>query len=258
MTKATTTKILPVHLVIPDTQVRPGVDTQHLLWAGKYVAAIKPDVVVHLGDHWDMPSLSSYEKAGSKYFEGKRVGQDIAAGNDGLRLLMKGMGRFRPSRMVMLRGNHEDRITRALNTDPKLEGLIGFHLFNDVALGWEVHDFLDPVEIDGISYAHYWANPLTGRPYAGSIDNMLRTIGFSFTQGHRQGKWVGGRELNNGKTQRGLVVGSFYQHDEDYLGPQGNRHWRGLVVCREVANGTYDMMEVSLGYLARRYGGVDR
>ena len=42
------------HLVIPDTQVKPGNSVDHLYWDGKYAAATKPDVIIHLWDHWDM------------------------------------------------------------------------------------------------------------------------------------------------------------------------------------------------------------
>lgn len=247
----------PTHIVIPDTQCKPGVPLDHLKWAGQYIAERKPDVVVHLGDHWDLPSLSSYESKGSHYFEGKRLKADIEAGNSGLDLLMEGMGGFRPERMVMLRGNHEDRLTRAINENPtQLAGLVGFENFNDVAHGWEVIDYLTPVTIDDISYAHYFYHPNTGRAYSGSVDNMLRNIGHSFTMGHQQGKRMGSRELGNGDTQRGLVVGSFYQHQEDYKGPQGNHHWRGIIACHELGGGTYDLMEVSIDFLRNRFGGT--
>ena len=63
--------------VIPDTQVKKGVPIDHLLYAGKYIAEKKPDVIVHIGDHWDMPSLSSYDK-GKKSFEGRRYKDDIS------------------------------------------------------------------------------------------------------------------------------------------------------------------------------------
>jgi len=49
------------HLVIPDTQVKPEHSVKHLRWAGQYAADKKPDVIIHIGDHWDMPSLSSYD-----------------------------------------------------------------------------------------------------------------------------------------------------------------------------------------------------
>jgi len=75
-------------LVIPDTQCKPDTPTKHLTWAGKAICDYKPDIVIHLGDHWDMPSLSSHDKAGSKYFEGKRYLADIEAGNVGMEALL--------------------------------------------------------------------------------------------------------------------------------------------------------------------------
>ncbi len=150
------------HFIIPDTQCKPDVPLEHLYWAGRYARERKPDVIIHLGDHWDFPSLSAYEKPGSKYFEGKRVVADIEAGNRGLCLFEKGLGGWQPKRKILLRGNHEDRLTRMLNDNPKFEDLVGFEQFEDKALGWEVHDFLEPVEIDGLTYSHCYATPGTG------------------------------------------------------------------------------------------------
>jgi hypothetical protein len=45
--------------VVPDTQVKPDAPIDHLLWAGRYAVDRKPDVVVFIGDHWDMPSLEA-------------------------------------------------------------------------------------------------------------------------------------------------------------------------------------------------------
>ncbi len=241
------------HFIIPDTQSKPDVPLDHMLWAGRYAAEQKPDVVVHLGDNWDFPSLSSYEKPGSKYFEGKRVLADIDAGNEALRLFEKGLRNWQPKRKILLRGNHEDRLTRMLNENPKFEDIVGFHQFNDVELGWEVHDFLEPVEVDSLTYSHYFATPGTGRPYSGSIDTMLRNIGFSFVAGHQQGLRWGRRELTNGRALTGLVAGSFYQHREAYLTPQGNDHKRCLVILHEVLDGDSDPMVVSLDFLRRKF-----
>ena len=47
-----------------------------------------------------------------------------------------------------------------------------------------------------------------------------------------------------------------YLHEEDYKGPQGNTHWRGIIIKHEVAGGEYDPMFVSLDYLCRRYEGI--
>lgn len=48
-------------LVIPDTQVKKGVDVSYLVSIAKYAAQEKPAYIIHLGDHHDMPSLSYYD-----------------------------------------------------------------------------------------------------------------------------------------------------------------------------------------------------
>jgi hypothetical protein len=159
---------------------------------------------------------------------------------------------------VLLRGNHEDRIRRAIEDDAQMDGAMSFdHLLSP---GWEVYDFLVPVFIDGIGYSHFWANPMSGRPLGGMMETRLKNIGHSFTAGHQQTLQTGMRFIHgpNGPVQhRGLVAGACYLHDEDYKGPQGNAHWRGIIVKHEVDGlGGYDLMEVSLDYLCRKYEGV--
>ena len=72
-----------MHMVIPDTQVKPGVAIDHLEWAGKYAQEKQPDVIVMIGDWWDMPSLSSFDK-GKMAFEGRRYVNDIKAGRQAI------------------------------------------------------------------------------------------------------------------------------------------------------------------------------
>lgn len=246
------------HIVIPDTQVRPDVPTEHLEWAGRYigeqVGGRRNVTIVHLGDHWDMPSLSAYDR-GKKAMEGRRYSDDIRAGNEAFALLdgsiREAAPRWKP-RKIILRGNHEDRITRAANDDAWLDGAVS--LDHADTLDWEAHGFLEPVFVDGICYAHYFYPPMSSRPYGGSnIELRLTKIGHSFTMGHQQGLLYGVRSTLTGM-QHGLVCGSFYQHDEEYRGPQQRGEWRGIVVCHEVSDGHYDPMFVSLDYLARRYG----
>lgn len=263
--------------VIPDTQVRPGVRTDHLEWAGKYIADKKPDVVVHLGDHWDMPSLSSYDK-GKATAEGRRVMKDIEAGNRALLDLTIAMGLeemdldnpktakdgllrwrstgYRP-RLIMLRGNHEDRLTRYLNDHPELQGAFE-GAFADERLGWEVVPFLQPVEIGGVSFCHYFprssdgnvAQTKRGAPSARA--QLLREMQ-SCVSGHRQGLDLA-VHTNGKRVIRSIIAGSFYQHAEAYLSPQGNSHWQGMLMLHEVTGGTFSLCEVSLGWLRKKYG----
>lgn len=241
------------HLVIPDTQVKPGVPLDHFRWIGAAIKKYAPDVIVHLGDHWDFPSLSTY--AGPLEKEGRRYQADLDAGNEALHLLHEAMGRFR-GRKVLLRGNHEDRLTRALNVSPTWAGAVGFHQFDDKRLGWEVVDYFHgspkPVEIDGITYAHYFPNPNTGKPIGGTITNRLAKIGTSFVQGHVQGLLQGNVQYATGLIRHGIVAGSAYLHDEEFKG-MANAHWRGIVVLNEVRNGQFCEMPLTLDYLCRKY-----
>ena len=106
--------------------------------------------------------------------------------------------------------------------------------------------------LDGVAYAHFFYNPMTGKPFGGNVESRLKTIGHTFTMGHQQTLMYGLRFVA-GKSQHGLIAGSCYLHDEDYKGPQGNSHWRGIIVKHEVRDGSYDPMFVSLDYLCRRY-----
>lgn len=247
------------HLFIPDTQVKKGVRIDHLERIGKYAAAKRPDIIVHIGDHWDMPSLSSYDK-GKKSYEGRRYRHDIDAGNKAIALLEAPIldeiaasvgtdDEWNPRRVFCL-GNHEQRIQRAIETEPILEGTIGYH---DFALdNWEVYDYKEVVWLDGIAYSHFFANKMSGLPIGGSIENRLNKIGHSFTQGHQQTLMFGCRPTLAG-IQYGLVCGTGYQHDEDYRGYQANDEWRGVVLKNQVKHGSYDPCFVSLEWLKWRY-----
>lgn len=254
---------MTTHLVIPDTQVKPGVPTDNLRWIGRYIVDKKPDVVVHLGDHWDMPSLSSYDK-GKRAMEGRRYRADVEAGNAGMVLLDQALNDYNAMRRrnqkkqylprrVLLRGNHEHRIIRATEMDASLDGTIGYD--DLLSPGWEVHDFLEVVEIDGVCYSHYYANRGTGNPLGGMASTRLKTLGHSFVQGHQQVLEVAVRYVLDAQ-QWGIVAGSAYLHNEDYLGYQGNNHWRGILRLVGVAGGSFDPMFVSLDSLCRRYEGI--
>jgi len=251
--------------ILPDAQVKTGVDTSHLLAAGRYIVDKKPDIVVCLGDFFDMPSLSSYEQPGSKSFEGRRYKDDVDVGNVAMQLLLSPLKEYNDTRskykekkyqprMVFLMGNHEERIGRAINDNPAhLDGIIGY---SDLDLkDWEVYEYQEIVEIEGILFSHCFVNPysLMKNVLGGTIDSKLQKIGQSFCMGHQQHLQFGTRCLPLGKQLIGVVAGSFYSHDEDYAGKQGNYIWRGCVVLNDTKNGFGDIMTLSLDYMKRRY-----
>lgn len=259
---------MATHIVIPDTQAKLGVPTDHLRWIGMYIVdkfKDEPVKIIHLGDHADMPSLSLYDK-GKRAMEGRRYRADIDAANEAWAILNEPLVQLNKTRRAtkhkgwhperhILMGNHEDRILRAVDLDAQLEGVISLSDLNYEKSGWKTHPFREILWLDGVAYAHYFYNHMTGKPLGGNVESRLKNVGHTFTMGHQQTLMYGLRFVA-GQSQHGLVAGACYLHDEDYKGPQGNAHWRGIIVKHEVREGSYDPMFISLDYLCRRYEGV--
>ncbi len=251
------------HLVIPDVQLKPGVPTEHLAWIAQYAVDKRPDVIVIIGDWADMPSLSSYD-VGKKSFEGRTYRDDILAANDGLQMLMAPIKaeierreknhrpRWNP-RLIVTLGNHEHRINRAIEDDRKLEGLISTDDIFFRQWGFEVHPFLEVATVDGVAYSHYFVSGVMGRPVT-TARALLQKKYMSCVAGHQQGYDIATSYRGDGTRITAIIAGSCYLHDESYLNPQSNKHYRGLVMLHEVANGEFDEMKVSLGFLRERYG----
>ena len=244
----------PTILVIADTQAKSEESLEYLLWIGKYIADKKPDIIVHIGDHFDLPSLSSYDKGTSK-IEGKRLYKDIEAGVEGFKFLNLELEKHKDyhPRKVFCLGNHEERLDRYVNEHPELQGTLGTDKLPFDKYGWEVHPFLKPVEIEGIFFVHYLANPMSGKPYGGSAMNILKTVGRSFVVGHKQCLDIAIRPTIDGKQQLGIVNGACYDHFESYKGFIGNNHFRGLTVLHECSDGFAVPMFVSLDYMKEKY-----
>ena len=243
--------------------MKEGVPLEHLTWAGKAIVDYKPDVVVNIGDFADMPSLSTHDVKGSKYFEGKRYTKDVAVVKDAMQMLLaplkemqskqkKNKEKVYKPRMVMLMGNHENRIDRAINNNPTLEGLIST---KDLGYekDWEVHEFLHPVFINGVGFNHYWPVGAMGRA-AGTAGAIISKLHMSCIAGHQQGKQVAYGKRADGQSICAIIAGSYYLHDESYMDKLSNKHWRGLVMLNEVNDGHFDEMFLSIEYMERRYG----
>jgi hypothetical protein len=244
-----------VHLVIPDCQVKPGVPTEHLEWIGNYIVEKQPDVLVQIGDFADMESLNSYAK-GKREAEGKRLAKDIGSVVHAMERLLKPLHdynrtadvKYKPEMHLTL-GNHEYRMEREVEENPKLEGMFDMRDLGYEDAGWTVHDFLKVVTIDGVEFAHYFTSGNMGRPVT-SAAALLRERQCSAVMGHVQHTDMAFHK----KTQNiALFCGICYLHSESYLGPQGNDTRRQIVMLHEVENGKFDPMFVSLRYLQKRY-----
>ena len=255
---------MTMHMVIPDTQVKPGVPIEHLKWAGMYAAKKKPDTIIHIGDHWDMPSLSSYDR-GTKSFEGRTYKDDILAGQRGMGYFMgpileeqarqrKNKEKVWKPKLHFFLGNHEDRISRAIELDRKLDGLIGLGDLGLEKFGWAVHPYLEVVSLDGVNYSHYFTSGVMGRPVT-SARALVTKKHASCVMGHVQKAEIDFQYTAQGKRLTGIFAGCFYQHDEGYLNPQGNQGtWRGIWMLYNINDGEFTLNNIPLEFLRERYG----
>ena len=250
-----------IHLVIPDTHAHPNFHNKRAEWLGKLINDVKPDVVIHLGDSADMPSLSSYDR-GTKAFQGRRYADDINAHLDfNYRLwdIVRASKKRLPER-YFLEGNHEHRIKKAINIQPELEGAISF---DDLDLERFYDHIVEyngrspgVVSVDGISYAHFFISGVMGKAIGGAHPaySILAKGHGSATAGDLHLLSYECQTGIGGKRLQGLVAGCYQDYDADWAGEANKLWWRGVIIKRGVDNGNYDPQFISIQQLRKEYG----
>lgn len=243
--------------VLPDAQVMPGVNMDHLGWYGQFIAEKKPDVIVCIGDFGDFPSLSVFGR-GERDFAEHRYSKDVASFHEGMQMFLGPIEAekvrdktWRPY-LEFFEGNHESHLDRITQQYPFLEGTIDK---TDLCLpeyGWRVHPFLQPAAIGGVAFCHYYPSGLMGRPIS-SASQILAKLHMSAVAGHLQGREIAYSRRADGSSMTAIITGSCYSHSYKYLSPFTNAHWRGALFLHEVRDGQFDEMWLSLNYLRRRY-----
>lgn len=241
--------------IIPDTQVRPDVDTSYLISIAKHIAQVKPDYVIQMGDWHDMPSCSYFDK-GKKSHEVFNFIDDIEAGNDATNLFFDTLdslwrGHKRKCKKIKLRGNHEDRIKKSYEYgDSTLREMIRRFKIDDSR--WDrLLPFLKVIKVEGCYFSHFFPNDNTGKPI-GTAKQLLQKRHSTCIAAHQQGFDYAEQLIFNNKTIHGIIAGSCYLHDEGYKGPN-NHHFRGTLILRNVKDGMFDIERFSLSNLMEKY-----
>lgn len=251
------------YLIVPDSHAHPNHGNERADWLGKLILDRKPDVVVNIGDLFDMPSLSSYDK-GKGSFHGSSYEKDINSGLDFLDRMwhpIKKAKRKQPYK-IFLEGNHEHRLKRVLEYDPQLAGdTYGIsysnyqlsHYHNEVVY----YEGATPgiFTIDGISFAHYFVSGLMGRPIGGEhhASSLLAKNYSSCVCGHSHAVDWSVKSGSNGKTIMGLVAGVYQDYAAPWAGTVNNLWWPGVVYLRGVDEGTYSPEFIGISQIRREY-----
>ncbi len=244
-------------VVLPDSHAHPDFSNERYTWFAKLLIDEKPDFVVDIGDFFDMPSLSSYDK-GKKSFEGRRYFKDIDAGVEAQDRIKSELSKRKKKlpKFFRILGNHENRIHRACELDPILEGTIGFSDLESQLYGWEEIPFLEPLEIEGVRFQHYFTTGVKNLPVGGRHQayTLLATEHTSCVMGHthtldRAIQAAGNRFI------QAAVVGCFVDYQMEWAGPANSKWNRGVYIMNNVENGMWDDEWVSIGALKAEYGG---
>lgn len=252
---APSTPKLRSHLVIGDSHAKPDQSLLRYQWLGRMCAELRPDVIINIGDWNDTESLSSYDK-GKRAFEGRRYVKDIEAANNAISLFHDQLPHNYAPRLVAIEGNHEHRVSRAVNDASEFDGLISFADVQFAEHGWEVVPFLRPIEIDGIVYSHYFQGGNSDKPISGenAARNLITKKMVSCVAGHSHllnyARTVGA----TGTTYHGLTAGCYFTHEESYAAQSNTSWWRGICVLENVVNGDYDLQLYRMDTIKKRWG----
>ncbi len=251
------------HLIIPDPHSHPDHHNKRFSWLGELIKDVKPDVVVNMGDHFDLASLSSYDK-GKASFHSRSYERDIEAGLEAHELMwgpIKKTKKKMPYR-VILEGNHEHRIKKALEKDPELGGAKFGISFKH--LGFE--DYYDDIveytgntpgltSIDGVTYAHYMVSGLLGKPISGEhhAHSLLAKFHSSCTVAHSHTLDYCVRHTVLPRRIMGCVAGVYQDYETGWAGAVNNLWTSGVVLKTNVEDGVYDFRFISIESLRKEY-----
>ncbi len=251
---------MKTHLIIPDGHAKPSEDLERFDLLSKFIRDLKPDTVINIGDAADMHSLNSFDK-GKGSFHGASYEADINCAVESFDRTFHKVPKN--IRKVFCVGNHEFRITRAVEQAPEMQGDKFGISMGHLQLNKYFNDVVDyegaaagTIDIDGIVYAHYLTSGAMGRPISG--DNHARSLLVkghqSATVGHSHFLDYSTHVTSSGRRLHGLVCGSFKGKKNDaYAGTSARNYWRGVAVKRLVNDGQYDLQMVSMKQLEALY-----
>jgi hypothetical protein len=251
-------------LVIGDAHSQPGVEQSRFTLLGKVIEdrgrqAMEEGVeftVVNIGDWADMESLSSYDVA-KRSFEGRRYKHDVAAAIEAQELMFAEVSKAVRSytRWVLVLGNHENRINRTINDDPKLAGFMSVSDLKYEEFGWELYPFKEAANVHGVHFAHYFASGVMGRAVSGANIGrslILKTLE-SCVQGHSHILNHATLTTASGRRMHGLSCGCFFEHEEGYASTGNAMFWRGLCFLNNAKDGDYELETITIKRLRRMY-----
>jgi hypothetical protein len=248
-------------VVFTCAHAKPEVSNERFSLLGKLLYDVKPDYVVDLGDGADMCSLNSFDTRKPEMIVSQSYEGDIDVYNDAQERLRHEFTKSKKRKPTFygFEGNHENRIRKAVELDPRLHGERYGVSFDHLQTSKWFDEYYDyeygaPAlrEIDGVLYGHFvgagnFGRPLSGKHHGASL--IAKTLQ-STTVGHSHRRSMffedRGRAI-------GLVAGNFKGAKEGWAGQSNDEWWTGVVIKHNIEDGMYEPEFVSLERMKEEY-----
>jgi hypothetical protein len=209
-------------IAIGDAHDAPTIpDKSRFRHAGKFVAEMKPDMVVQIGDFFTFDSISQFAQPGSVEFkEGPTFPEDITSAQAALTAFSEGLDGY-DCDLHVTAGNHEDRIWSHAGRNPQLGPMIQLEFDRLLARNsWTYSLFSQPYWVGGVAFSHI---PLSimGKPIGGELttQNVALKAVTDWVYGHTHRSDVARRPKLGGFVNTAINLGSFLPtgHVEHYI-----------------------------------------
>lgn len=247
--------------IIPDIHVCPrNSSLRRLTWIGRWLADIRADHEVQLGDWGTWDSVSGHERPGTKgHALLPGIEDDFAAVEESLERIAKERPADHKPKRRFLKGNHEQRLAIFQNATPN----VGTHYTDRLdalyaRYGWQTREYGEIHYIEGVGFTHAPFS-MMGKPLGGETAN--RNTGNKSTvtifRGHDHKREVA-TLAKHGPVQRidiiSCGVALEWGHIEAYAKHSLQGWFWGVCEATVQAGEAIDINFTSMITLRRRYG----
>jgi len=237
-------------LFVGDPHAHPSYSNSRFTLLGKYIRKHRPAIVVCAGDWGDMPSICA--QASKQELRGKTIRRDLDAANEALDMVThetKGIRGIED--WWMLGGNHEIRVQKEIDDNPKLEGLLSMDDFQFRENRWKTVPFQTTHVVQGFAFSHYFPSGNLGKAIGGV--NIGRTMVLknheSGVQGHNHTLDFSRTVTPSGRVVNCMTGGCYASPKMKEAWNLNTEHfwWRGVVWLRNARAGDASISMVRMG-----------
>jgi metallophosphoesterase superfamily enzyme len=227
-------------IILPDVHLTDVLPKDYLP-VREFIKDFKPNKIILLGDFMDIASLSAWDMDKKRLMEGRRINKELTIANKELDFLQSNV-KDKDKGVIYIEGNHEDRVTRYIDSHPEMEGMI------------ELPDKLD-LKKRGVEWIKlnklfklgdmYFTHGMYTNQY--SAAKHLQKLGCNVTYGHQHGTQTFMQNMAMQKPHMAYALGTLGDKAPDYMkGKPGNWINQFAVFYWDTTTGHFNLYPVNV------------